>query len=104
MPSGFGLAARGNALSAAPVAGLRAGAGADGLGTAAIAATERLAAAAGHPLPPGALSASGPIAGASSSTVSSSLIAIGVLGVLALAAAGGAAVLRTRRATATADS
>jgi hypothetical protein len=100
MPNGFGLAARGNALSVAAVSGIRVGAGTNGLGTAAISATERLATAAGHPLPAGAVNASAPIAGATSSTVSSSLIAIGILGALALVAAGGAAVLRARRATA----
>jgi hypothetical protein len=98
MPSGFGLAARGNAMSTAPLADMRVGAGTDGLGTAGVTATERLAAAAGHPLPANATSAQAPTPGASSSTVQSSLIAIAVMLALTLVALGAAAVARARRA------
>lgn len=101
MPSGFGLAARGNALSIGPLARVTVGPGTDGLGRAAVSATERLAAASGHPLPAGALSASAPVAGASSSTVRSSLIAIAILLALALVGLGGAVVARARHARAT---
>jgi hypothetical protein len=97
MPSGFGLAARGNALSTSALNGVRVAPGTDGLGTAAVAATERLAAAAGHPLPPGALNAAAPSPGASPSTVRSSLIAVGILVGLALVGLGAAAATRARQ-------
>ncbi|HEY2769983.1 MAG TPA: hypothetical protein VGI87_05425 [Solirubrobacteraceae bacterium] len=96
MPSGFGLAARGNALSTGSLAAVSIGSGTDGLGTAAVTATERLAAAAGHPLPAGAASAQAPSPGASSATVRSSLIAIGILVALALVGLSGAAAARAR--------
>jgi hypothetical protein len=100
MPSGFGLAARGNALSTAALANVRVGAGTNGLGTAAVTATERLAAAAGHPLPAGAASAQAPTPGASSSTVRQALVAIGILVALAVIGLAAAAAARTRQAKA----
>jgi hypothetical protein len=100
MPSGFGLAARGNALNSSALAGVTVGPGTDGLGTAAVTATERLAAAAGHPLPAGAASAQAPTPGASSSTVRHALIAIGILVALALIGLGAATAARARRASA----
>ncbi len=94
MPAGFGLAARGNQLPLDALAGVPIGAGADGLGSAAIMAAERLSAAAGHALPPAALtSTTSP--GASPATVRHALTAMGVLA--AFAAAGVAAALGARR-------
>jgi hypothetical protein len=98
MPDGFGLASGGRALSTAPLAGVRIGAGTDGLAAAGVTATERLAAAAGHPLPASATRAALPSAGAGAATVRHSLIAIGVLAVLAAVALAGAAIARSRHA------
>ena len=97
MPSGFGLAQQGrplpvNALSRVPVT-----AGTDGLGAAAITGVQRLAAAAGHPLPPSA-SLANASASASPETVQNALIAMAVLVALAALAIAGAFALRTRRA------
>jgi hypothetical protein len=99
MPSGFGLAARGNALSTAPLAGVGVGAGTNGLGMAGVTATQRLAAAGGHPLPASAASAQAPSPGASSATVRSSLIAIGILVAVALFGFAAALVVRARQAS-----
>jgi hypothetical protein len=98
MPAGFGLASRGRSQSIAPLARIPIRAGTDGLGAAAVTATERLSAAAGHPLPAGAASGQAPSVGASASTVRHSLIAIAVLCVLAALALVGAVVTRARRA------
>jgi hypothetical protein len=84
MPSGFGLAVGGAARGTAALSGLRIGAGGDGLAAAAVSATERLAAAAGHRLPANA--ASGGSLGASGGTVRRAVTAAVVL--LALAALG----------------
>ena len=92
MPSGFGLAVQGKARATTPLTGLPIGAGPDGLGTAAVAATERLAAAAGHPLPAG--SSAG--AGAGAATIRHAVTAIAILALLAVAAMAAAAVVRGR--------
>ncbi len=97
MPDGFGLSARGRALPVQPLVGVSIAPGADGLGAAAVAATERLAAASGHALPASAATASGGL-GASASTVRHALVAMVVLAALAAAAIAGAFVLRARRA------
>lgn len=81
MPAGFGLAAAGRALSIQAARGVPIGAGADGLGTAALIAGERLAAAAGHPVAAGATAAASS-SGASAATVRHALTAILVLVVL----------------------
>lgn len=95
MPAGFGLAAQGRALPTAALVGVPIAPGANGLGSAGIAAAERLAAAAGHTLPVSATSSAA--AGASPATVRHALIAMGVLAALAAAAIGGAFVARSRR-------
>jgi hypothetical protein len=93
MPSGFGLAVQGKPRATTPLTGLPIGAGPDGLGTAAVTATERLAAAAGHPLPAGAAGSS---AGAGAATIRHAVTAIAILALLAGAAMGAAAVARGR--------
>jgi hypothetical protein len=97
MPAGFGLAARGSALSVASLHELRIGPGTDGLGLAAIAAAGRLAAASGHPLPVDA-AASGLPEGASATTVSHALTAIVAMALLAALAIAAALFARSRRA------
>lgn len=57
MPNGFGLYGTRGAAAKAALAGLRPPGGANGIGGAALSATERLASAAGHPLPTPAASA-----------------------------------------------
>ncbi len=96
MPDGFGLAAQGKALSTATLSRVPIGHGTDGLGLAAVAATRRLAAAAGHPLPASATSSASPL-GAGPPTVRHATIAILILAALAAAAMGGAFVARSRR-------
>jgi hypothetical protein len=100
MPNGFGLATQGNADPVGSLAAIHIGAGTDGLATAAIAATERLAADAGHRLPANAASAQAPSLGASTSTVRHSIVALVILGLLAAVALTVAIVARARRATA----
>jgi hypothetical protein len=93
MHAGFGLAVDGSARPTGALHGIAIGAGGDDLATAAVAATERLAAAAGHPLPAGAARAGGSV-GASAGTVRHALSAIVVLA--ALAALGVGSGLRRR--------
>lgn len=93
MPQGFGLARGGRALPAGALTGLRVSPAADSLAAAAVTAVERLAAAAGHPLPPGAATSTGS-GGASAGTIRHALIGLGVLALLA--AAGIAAGWRAR--------
>ncbi len=96
MPDGFGLARAGQALSARPASTIRIAPGADGLGTAAVAAVQHLAAAAGHPLPASAtLATTG--SGATAATLRHALIAIGVLVALAAIGIAGAFAARARR-------
>ncbi len=95
MPRGFGLAVQGRPRATTALAGLPIGAGPGGLGTAAVTATERLAAAAGHTLPAGAAgSAAG--AGAGASTIRRAGTAIAILALLAGAAMAAAVVARGR--------
>jgi hypothetical protein len=95
MPNGFGLAAQGRARPLSALAGLPIGAGSDGLGTAAVSATERLAAAGGHPLPPSAYAQS-PSLGAAPATVRHALTALAILAAVAAVALAGAFIVRTR--------
>jgi hypothetical protein len=95
MPAGFGLAVAGAARSTSPLAGVPIGSGADRLAAAAITATERLAAAAGHPLAPGAARASAS-AGASAATIRHAVTAMLVLAALAAAGLATAAAARSR--------
>lgn len=97
MPDGFGLAVGGGGRSVTGLSGVRIGSGADGLGLAAVVATERLEAAAGHPLSAGAVAraAGSSGGGASSATIQQAVLAMLVL--VALAAVGIAAGLRARR-------
>lgn len=97
MPDGFGLARSGRSLPIGALGTVPVTAGANGLGTAAITATERLADASGHRLPASSASASG-TTGASPATVRHALIAIGVLGAIAAIGVGAAFVARSRRA------
>jgi hypothetical protein len=97
MPSGFGLAAHGHARATNPLDGIAIGAGADGLATAALAATHRLAAAAGRPLPAGVDSRVGSQSGADPDTIRHALTAISVLVLLTALAVAGALTARTRR-------
>jgi hypothetical protein len=95
MPDGFGLAAQGHGSSVSALSGLSIGSGADGLASAAIAATRRLAAAAGHPL--ASISSSGNSSlGASTATVRHAVTAMLVLAALAGVAIAGALVARQR--------
>jgi hypothetical protein len=93
MPRGFGLAVQGRPRATTALAGLPIGAGPDGLGTAAVTATERLAAAAGHTLPAGA---AGSAAGAGASTIRRAGTAVAILALLAGAAMAAAVVARGR--------
>ncbi len=95
MPNGFGLSARGRQLPVTSLGGVTISPGADGLGTAAVTATERLAAAAGHALPASAASVSADI-GASASTVRHSLAAMAVLTLLGAMGIATAFALRVR--------
>jgi hypothetical protein len=95
MPDGFGLAARGRAGNVSALGGLSIGSGADGLASAAISATERLAAAAGHPLAVSPSSA-GTSLGATPATVRHAATAMLVLAALAGLAMAGALVARQR--------
>jgi hypothetical protein len=97
MPDGFGLAAQGRALSVSSLHGETIAPGSDGLGAAAITATRRLAAAAGHPLT-SASAGAGRTAGASAGTVRHAVIAMLVLTALAGAAIAAAIAARSRRA------
>ena len=99
MPMGFGVASGGRPQSTSALSGIAIGPGTNGLGAAAVTATEKLAASAGHPLGSGAASAAVPL-GASPASINSALETLLVLGVLALAAAS-AAVLARRRQRAT---
>jgi hypothetical protein len=96
MPSGFGLARQGRSLSVAPLARVPVSAGTDGLGTAAIAGVQRVAAAAGHPLPASAELGSGG-SGASGQTIRHALIAMAILAALAAVGIAGAFAARARR-------
>jgi hypothetical protein len=95
MPDGFGLAAQGRALSISALRNVATGSGADGLASAAIAATKLLAAAAGHRLTVGSSSAGTSLA-ASPATVRHAMTAILVLAALAGLAMAGALVVRSR--------
>ncbi len=95
MPGGFGLAAGGHALGVKPLRGITVGPGADRLATAALTATERLAAAAGHPLPAAAATPASAL-GASSTTIRHALIAIAILAMLAVVAIAAAVRARSR--------
>jgi hypothetical protein len=98
MPGGFGLAQQGHSLPTRALAGLPVSAGADSLGAAAVTGVQRLAAAAGHPLPASAaLGSAGP--GASASTVRHALIAMAVLAALAGFGIAFAFAARARRAS-----
>ena len=97
MPGGFGLAAAGRALPLRALAGVGVGGGADGLGRAAISATDRLAADSGHPLPPTATGAASAL-GASASTVREAMLAILLMAAAAAVAIAGAWIARSRRA------
>jgi hypothetical protein len=95
MPAGFGLYGPGQAVAASrsALAGLRPAAGGAVLGTAALSAVQRVAAAAGHPVTvPAATVSAPPAAGGSTGTLP---IVVFVLG-LALIAAAWAASLRAR--------
>jgi hypothetical protein len=96
MPAGFGLAVEGRARSTTSLNGIPIGPGADGLGTAALTATERLAAAAGHPLPAEAATASSNL-GASSATIQHAVVAIGILALIAAAGIGAGLRARTEK-------
>jgi hypothetical protein len=102
MPKGFGVASGGRPqpkltalLSAIPI-----GPGTSGLGIAAVAATEKLAAAAGHPLASDAASEAVPLT-ASGASISQALEILLILAVLAALAVAGAVVARRRRRDAT---
>jgi hypothetical protein len=97
MPGGFGLAAQGHARGISALTGESISSGADGLGSAAIAAARRLAAAAGHPLASASPSASRS-PGASPATVRHALTTMLVMLALAGVAIAGAVVARSRRA------
>jgi len=96
MPDGFGLAEQGRALPVQALSGVPVSAGANALGTAAIAGVQRLAAAAGHPVPASAILASAG-SGASASTVRHALIALAVLAALAALGIAAAFAARSRR-------
>jgi len=96
MPHGFGVASGGKPQSNAALSAVPIGAGTDGLGLAAVTATEKLAAAAGHPLAGDAASATVPLA-ASGAQVDDALETLLVLGALAALAVSSAVVVRRRR-------
>jgi hypothetical protein len=98
MPKGFGVASGGRPQPqrTALLNGIPIGPGTNGLGIAAVAATEKLAAAAGHPLAGNAASASVPLT-ASGASISRALETLLVLAVLAALAVTAAVVARRRR-------
>jgi hypothetical protein len=96
MPNGFGYAVNGHPLSVADVYNIPIGKGSDGLGIAAVAAAEKLAAAAGHPLGTGAADQSIDIGGSAAQITQAFEILIVLFSLTALALAG-AAVARRRR-------
>jgi hypothetical protein len=96
MPDGFGLAREGHSLPMRALAGIPVTAGADGLGTAAIAGVQRLAAASGHALAASAALTSGG-SGASEATVRHALIAMAALVAMAALAIALAFAARARR-------
>jgi hypothetical protein len=96
MPTGFGLARQGRPLNVGTLAGIRPGAGADALATAAMSAATRLAGGAGHPLNVPA-AGGGSSAGASASTVRHALIAMVVLALVAAVAISAALTARSRQ-------
>jgi len=101
MPKGFGVASSGRPQSNAALSAIPIGPGTGGLGIAAVAATEKLAAAAGHPLAGDAASATVPL-GASGAQINQAVETLLVLAVLAALAVAGAVVARRRhRGTAT---
>jgi len=95
MPMGFGLASGGQPRSIAGLGGISIGPGTNGLGAAAIAATEKLAAAAGHPLGSGAASTAVPL-GASAATINDAVRTLLVLAGFAALAVSAAVVARRR--------
>jgi hypothetical protein len=99
MANGFGRAINYHPLSLASLAGIHIGKGSDGLGIAAVAAAERLAAAAGHPLGAGAASQSVELGGSSAQISQAFDILLVLFGLTALALIA-AAVARRRRARA----
>jgi hypothetical protein len=96
MPNGFGLASGGRPRSVAALGRIPIGQGTNGLGMAAVAATERLATAAGHPLGSGATSATVSL-GASAVTVRHALETLLVLSAIAALAVSAAVLARSRR-------
>jgi len=96
MPGGFGLAAEGKPLSVSALRGLAIAPGTDGLAAAGVAATRRLAAAAGDPFPATASPSTASL-GASSETISHARTAILALTSLASAAIAAALLARSRR-------
>jgi hypothetical protein len=96
MPGGFGHAIDYKPLTLGPLAGITIGAGPNGLGTAAVTAAERLAAAAGHPLGSGAASQS-VTSGASGSSITQAFDILLVLFGLTAAALAGAVAARRRQ-------
>jgi hypothetical protein len=96
MPSGFGHAIDYRPLTLGPLSGIAVGRGPNGLGTAAVTAVERLAAAAGHPLGSDAASQSVTV-GASSASITRAFDILLVLVVLTATALAGAVVARRRR-------
>jgi hypothetical protein len=96
MPNGFGLASGGRPRSVAALKGIPIGTGATGLGQAAVTATERLAAAAGHPLGNAAASGAVPL-GASAATVRHAVVTLLVLSAIAALAVAAAVAARRRR-------
>jgi hypothetical protein len=97
MPNGFGRAINYHPLSLAPLAGIAVGKDDNGLGTAAVAAAEKLAAAAGHPLGARAADQSIDVGGSAAQITQAFEILIVLFALTALALAG-AAVARRRRA------
>jgi hypothetical protein len=96
MANGFGRAINYHPLSLAPLAHIAIGKGPDGLGLAAVAAAEKLAAAAGHPLGRSAADQSITV-GASASQITQAFEILLVLVGLSAAALAAAAVARRRR-------
>ena len=93
---GLAIWVKAHKLSVAALSGIPIAAGTDGLGTAAIAATEKLAAAAGHPLPSNAASASVTL-GAPAASVDFACETLIVLCALAALGVSVAVVARRRR-------
>lgn len=96
MPNGFGHAIDYHALSLTSLAGIKIGAGPNGLGTAAITAAKKLAAAAGHPLGSNAAS-QGVTLGASGSSITQAFDILLVLFALTAAALAGTVAARRHR-------